>query len=293
MELPQIDWLQGFRAGGLAGLLLIGAATTPVRAADPFRTGSAARPIGPALQAAFEDFFRNGDYLNAAQKLSKAQQQNPDEPLVYALQAAIAYQDRQIPRIVELAQKTREVAQALEIKDPTRAHLYLGLAQGLEGSSFFLRDGIIGLPKVLTYVPGMFSEINKARETGPDDPEVNLFVGYIDVLLTKQDVALAEFRKAAPTYLSYRGQAIAYRDKKEYDQGLVMVEKALAVAPLNADLYYLKGQFFALKGQPQQAIELFDKSLRIGKQLPESTRKQILSERQQRLNDIANAAAKQ
>jgi len=277
----------------LTAIVLTSGSALPAGAADPFRSGNAARStIGPALQSAFEDFFRNGDYLNAGQKLTKAQQQNPDEPLVYALQAALAYQEGQVDRIVALAQKTRQVAQALEPRDPSRAHLYLGLAQGLEGSSIYLKDGILGLPRVLTYVPGMFAEINQARQLSPDDPEINLFVGYIDVLLTKFDEALAEFRKAAPMYLSFRGQALAHRDRKDYKMALTMVDRAIEAAPRNPDLYYLKGQILALQGNPTAAISLFDQALELGKQLPEGTRRQILSEKQQRLNDIAAAEAR-
>ncbi|AGY56896.1 cellulose synthase subunit BcsC [Gloeobacter kilaueensis JS1] len=265
---------------GLAALMLSGSwRTLPAQAADPFRTGGAARPIGPALQGAFEDFFKRGDYQNAAQKLELAQRQNPDEPLVFTLQAALAYQNGQVDRLLTLAKKTRDVAQAMASKDPSRSHLYTGLAQGLEASSYYLKDGFIALPKMLTFVPSMFLEFKAARETAPDDPEINLFVGYIDTLLTKHDEAIREFRKAAPNYLSMRGQALAFRDKKLYDDALGMVDQALAAAPSNPDLYYLKGQILALKGRAAEAVDQFDRALAAGDQLPEGTRKQIERER--------------
>jgi tetratricopeptide (TPR) repeat protein len=268
------------RQATASGLLLaLMASSQPAYALDPFRTGATARPLGSYIQGAFEDFFRTGDYQNAAQKLTKAQVQNPDEPLVFTLQAVLAYQNGQVEQMVALAKKTRQIADALEAKDPCRSHLYAGLSQGLEGSSFYLKDGVLGLPKVLTYVPGMFSEINRARDVSPDDPEVNLFVAYIDVLLGKQDQAIDEFRKAAPSYLSFRGQALAYRDKKAYDDALSMAEKGLAAAPKNPDLFYLKGQILGLQGKAVQSVTFFNKALDTGKQLPEGIRKQIIHER--------------
>ncbi|UFP95501.1 Sll0314/Alr1548 family TPR repeat-containing protein [Gloeobacter morelensis] len=273
-------WTQCKRAIGAGSLALALAVGAPAAlAADPFRTGSEARPIGPALQMAFEDFFKNGNYLNAGEKLDVAQRQNPDEPLVYGLQAAIAYQNGQVDRLLALAQKTREVAQAMNGKDPARSHLYLGIAQGLEISTFYLKDGILALPRMLTQVPGMFGEFKTAREKAPDDPEINLFVGYIDTLLTKHDEAIKQFRKAAPNYLSYRGQALAWRDKKNYEEALAMVDQALAAAPTNPDLFYLKGQILALYSKPAEAVAHFDRAIYQGNQLPEGTRKQILRER--------------
>lgn len=270
---------------GLAVVLVLG--SCPAKAADPFRSGSAARPLGPALQAAFESFFRDGDYESAAQKLNKAQQQNPGEPLVYTLQAALAYQNGQLDRVTALVQKTRQAAQGMSETDPSRSHLYLGLAQGLEASSYYLKDGILGLPKVLTYVPSMFLEFKAAKDLAPDDPEINLFVGYIDVLLTKHDEALKEFRKSTPAYLAFRGQALAYRDKKAYDDAQAMAEKALAAAPRNPDLFYLRGQILALQGKPAQAIEAFDRAIELGTQLPESIKKQLRRERDAQAQQLA------
>jgi tetratricopeptide (TPR) repeat protein len=260
---------------------------SPALAQDPFRTGPDARPIGPALGSAFEDFFRTGEFQKASQKLTKAQKENPNEPLVYTLQAAIAYLNGQRDKMLELTQKTRDVSQAIEAKDAARSHLYRGIAQGLEGSSYYLKDGLSGIPKALTYVSSMFLEIDKARQLAPDDPEVNLLVGYINTLLNKYDDALGQFRKAGPPYLSYRGQALVYRDTKAYPKAQAMVEKALAAAPKNPDLLYLKGQIFALQSNPTEAIALFDQALTVGKQLPESTRKQISIERTNQMTQLS------
>jgi tetratricopeptide (TPR) repeat protein len=272
--------------GLLVSLLLFYA--NPALAKDPFRTGPEARPIGPALESAFEDFFRTGEFQKASQKLSKAQTENPNEPLVYTLQAALAYLNGQRDKMLEMTQKTRDVAQVIESKDAARSHLYRGIAQGLEGSSYYLKDGLTGIPKALTYVSSMFLEIDKAKQLAPEDPEVNLLVGYINTLLNKYDDALQEFRKAGPPYLSYRGQALVYRDTKAYPKAQLMVDKALVAAPQNPDLLYLKGQIFALQSKPTEAIASFDQALTIGKQLPESTKKQIRIERTNQMTQISS-----
>jgi tetratricopeptide (TPR) repeat protein len=253
--------------------------SSPALAQDPFRTGPDARAIGPTLESAFEDFFRTGEFQNASQKLNKAQSENPNEPLVYTLQAALAYQNGQRDKMLAMTQKTRDVAQSIESKDPGRSHLYRGLAQGLEGSSYYLKDGLMGLPRALTYVTSMFLEINRARQLTPNDPEVNLFVGYIDLLLSKHDDALKEFRKAGPPYLALRGQALVLRDTKAYPQAQAMTEKALVAAPRNAELHYLKAQTLALQNKPEEALTSFNKALELGKQLPPSTKIQLMRER--------------
>jgi tetratricopeptide (TPR) repeat protein len=235
--------------------------------------------MGPMLESAFEDFFRTGEFQKASQKLNKAQTENPNEPLVYTLQAALAYQNGQRDKMLEMTQKTRDVAQSIESKDSGRSHLYRGIAQGLEGSSYYLKDGLFGIPRALTYVTSMFLELNRARQLAPNDPEVNLFVGYIDLLLSKHDDALKEFRKAGPSYLSLRGQALVLRDTKAYPQAQAMAEKALVAAPRNAELHYLRAQTLALQNKPEEALIAFDKSLELGKQLPASTRIQIARER--------------
>jgi tetratricopeptide (TPR) repeat protein len=260
---------------------------SPALAQDPFRTGSDARPMGPTLESAFEDFFRTGEFQDANQKLNKAQSENPNEPLVYTLQAALAYQNGQREKMLAMTQKTRDVAQSMEAKDPGRSHLYRGIAQGLEGSSYYLKDGFLGLPKALTYVTSMFLEIDRARQLAPDDPEVNLFVGYIDLLLNKYSDALKGFRKAGPPYLALRGQALVLRDTKAYPQAQAMTENALVAAPRNAELHYLKAQTLALQNKPEEALASFNKALELGKQLPPSTKTQLMRERDTQIKLVA------
>jgi tetratricopeptide (TPR) repeat protein len=273
----------------LATLLL----SSTVLAADPFRTGANARPFGTALEKAFEDFFRTGNYLNSSRKLMAAQAENPNEPLVYTLQAALAYMNNQPQRLQSFAEQTRKVSLALDKTDKARSHLYRGLADGLEGASYYLKDGDVGLLAAFPKITAMILEIDKARQISPEDPEVNLIVGYINTVeaklpgrAKKYEEAIASFRKANPSYLSFRGQALVYRDTKNYPQAMMMVDQALKDAPQNPDLFYLKAQIFALKKQPAEAVTLFDKALSMGKQLPESTKKQIRKERTSQVNKL-------
>lgn len=264
-------------------------------AADPFRTGVAARPIGPALESAFEDFFRHGSYLNSSQKLSIAESENPKEPLVYTLQAALAYMNEQPDQMLSLAKKTASVAQAMKTQDKARSHLYLGIAQGLEGASYYLKDRDFGLVRALPNVTTMLAEIDQARKLAPTDPEVNLIVGYVEAILANQKMkrhedALTSFRKAQPSYLALRGKALVYRDAKDYPQAAAMVEKALADAPKNPELLYLKGQILALQQKPVEAITYFDKALSLGRQLPESTKRQIRKERGSQISKASQGA---
>jgi tetratricopeptide (TPR) repeat protein len=267
--------------------------SSTVLAADPFRTGANARPFGSALEKAFEDFFRTGNYLNSSRKLTAAQVENPKEPLVYTLQAALAYMNSQPQRMQTLAEQTRKVSLALEAQDKARSHLYRGLAEGLEGASYYLKDGDVGLVAAFPKITSMVLEIDKARQLLPEDPEVNLVVGYINTVEAKlpgksqkYNEAIASFRKANPTYLAFRGQALVYRETKNYPQAQIMVEKALADAPQNPDLLYLKAQILALQKKPAEAITFFDKALSMGKQLPESTKKQIRKERTAQIGNL-------
>ncbi len=246
-------------------------------AADPFRVGVKARPIGPSLQSAFEDFFRYGRYQSSSEKLTKAEAENPNEPLVYTLQAATAYQNRQKEAFLTTLPKIRAASKRMATKDSARSHLYQGIAQGLEG--YFLKDSVTDLPKTLTYASSMLLEIDKAHRLSPNDPEINLFVGFVNMVLSKHDEALKNFQKAGPPYLALRGQALVYRDTNDYANAQVAVDKAIAIAPQNPELLYLKAQILVKQKNPTEAVKFFDQALKLGTQLPESTIKQIKKER--------------
>jgi tetratricopeptide (TPR) repeat protein len=253
-------------------------------AADPFRVGVKARPMGPSLQSAFEDFFRYGKYQSSTQKLTKAQAENPNEPLVYTLQAATAYQNQQKDVFLTTLPKIRAASKLIAAKDSARSHLYLGVAQGLEG--YFLKDSVTDLPKTLTYASSMLLEIDKAHQLAPNDPEVNLFVGFINMVLGKHDEALKNFSKAGPPYLALRGQALVYRDTNDYAKAQMAVDQAIAIAPQNPELLYLKAQILSRQKNPTEAIRFFDQAIKLGDQLPPETLKQINKERNSQLSQL-------
>ncbi len=256
-------------------------------AADPFRVGIKARPIGSSLQSVFEDFFRYGRYQSSNQKLTMAQAENPNEPLVYTLLAATAYQNQQKGVFLTTLPKIRAASKAIAVKDVARSHLYQGIAQGLEG--YFLKDSVTDLPKTLTYASSMLLEIDKAHQLSPNDPEINLFVGFINMVLGKRDEALSNFQKAGPPYLALRGQALVYRDTQDYANAQVAVDKAIATAPKNPELFYLKAQILSLQKKPTEAVKFFDRAIKLGNELPEGTLKQINKERSSQLSQLSSA----
>lgn len=271
LRMQQFVWRYG--AMPLAILLCANSAL----AADPFRVGVKARPIGLSLQSAFEDFFRYGKYQSSSEKLTKAETENPNEPLVYTLQAATAYQNRQKEAFLTTLPKIRAASKRMATKDAARSHLYQGIAQGLEG--YFLKDSVTDLPKTLTYASSMLLEIDKAHQLSPNDPEINLFVGFVNMVLSKHDEALKNFQKAGPPYLALRGQALVYRDTNDYANAQIAVDKAIAIAPQNPELLYLKAQILVKQKNPTEAVKFFDQALKLGTQLPEGTIKQIKKER--------------
>ena len=63
------------------------------------------------------------------------------------------------------------------------------------------------------------------------------------------DTALVSLKQfSAPDYLKYRGIALAYRDARRPDLALDAVNKAIASAPNNPELNYLKGQILWMQG---------------------------------------------
>ncbi|MEN9224050.1 MAG: Sll0314/Alr1548 family TPR repeat-containing protein [Thermostichus sp. HHBFW_bins_43] len=269
------------RLGKLLGIFCwVWGSTLPVWAQDPFRSGANARPISPEVAAAFEEFFCAGRYSQSREKLEAAKAASPEEPMVYALLAALAYQEGDMQEFAQMATRTRQVATELKKTDPLRGHLYEGVGYGLEAANTVVRDGVvIGLPKALPTLNQLFASIRAAQALDGSDPELNLLNGYMDLLLTYREKALNQFRLAAPDYMSYRGQALAYRDMQRYEEALAAVDQAIATSCDNPELYYLKAQILVSKGADREAVPLFDQALQASAQLPESLVDQIQMER--------------
>jgi tetratricopeptide (TPR) repeat protein len=265
----------------------------PLLAADPFRTLNG-KNIGSNTQTGFELIFRQGDYPQGKEKLIRAEKNEPNEPLVSALLASLAYLDQDWPTLKIYADQTLKTATNLIIKDPLRGYLYSAVGHFLQGTYNFYQDGpISAIPKLQQ----VFDYLDKAEKTAPEDPELNLIKGYMDLLLatslpfSNADQALQRLQNyGAPDYLVNRGIAIAYRDLKKYDQALEYVNKALKSTPNNPEIYYLKGQILYQKAKPdnrslfRQSIDNFKEALKKADQLPESLVKQIKYE----LNNAEN-----
>lgn len=261
----------------------------PAWAGDPFRTSNP-RDISDLTEAAFEAYFKDGNYPVAKQKIEQAAQENTGEPLTLALRAVLAFQQNDLPGLKTYADQTLAAAQRLVGQDPLRGNLYLSIGHLLQGAHTFKTKGPIGavakLQEVLRYM-------QLAERVDPNDPELNIIKGYMDLLLavnvrfTSPDKAIANLqRNAAPSYLVNRGIALAYRDLENYTEAQKFVEQALRETPNNPEVVYLKAQILHEKGKKenkanivQESVKLFDAALGKRDQLPSTLIPQIERER--------------
>lgn len=277
-----------------AAAMLVSLLASPSWAKDPFRTGSAAKPIDDQTEAAFRSVFEKGDYVSAKNALAKTP---ANEPLAVALKAAIAYtywsgesngQTKQalLDQFSTYATQTKQVAE--QSNDPLRSNLYKAVGNFLEGAYEVGKNGVVrGTPGALSKLQQAFQNLDAAEKINPNDPELNLIKGYIDLLLSvtvnlplssPTDAINRLETKAQPTYLSQRGLAIGYRDLKQYDKALQAVERAIAAAPANPDLKYLKGQILYRQGNKAGSAALFQEALKNANQLPPAQVSQIQRE---------------
>ena len=250
-----------------------------VWAKDPFRDENA-RDIGKYTEEAFKTIFLEGDYKTVNGSLKKAELQEPNEPLAYAMLASLAYTENDWESIKKYAVKTLESAQLLSETDPLRGNLYLAVGHFLDGAYIYEKEGAIDAIDKLQLV---FKFLERAEATEPNDPELNLIKGYIDLFLavnlpfSKPEQAIARFEGyAAPNYLVERGLAVAYRDLKKYQEALKYADRALETAPENPEHYYLKGQILRQIGKKENnvkvlndAVENFELALAKSAQLPD------------------------
>ena len=245
---------------------------------DPFRNEDA-RDIGKYTEQAFETVFLEGDYKTVNESLAKAEAKEPDEPLVHAMLASLAYTENDWESIKEYATKTLETARLLSQTDPLRGNLYLAVGHFLDGAYIYEKEGAIDAIEKLQLV---FKFLDRAEAADPNDPELNLIKGYMDLFLavnlpfSKPEQAIARFEGyAAPNYLVERGLAVAYRDLERYQEALKYADRALETAPENPEHYYLKGQILRQIGKREnnirvlnQAVENFEIALASSAQLP-------------------------
>lgn len=288
-------------SAGLAVFVTL-SSTLGAIAADPFRT-TQPRNIGNNTEAAFKAIFLQGDYQAADRFLQKAIATEPSEPLAYAMKASLAYTNNDIAGLDTYSQKTLQTAQKLISTDALRGNLYAAVGEFLGGAVILTRQGTVnGAPAALSRLRKVYDLLDKAEKISPQDPELNLLKGYMDLMLAvnlpfadpSQAIQRLE-KNAAPQYLADRGIAIAYRDLKQYDKGLQYADRALKGTPDNPEVQYLKAQILRAKANKdknptmmREAVSMFDKALTRKSQLPSELVKQIERERRNADGSIAN-----
>lgn len=273
-QLKQMVW-----ALPLSTAMVIGIGHDAVLAKDPFRDENP-RDIGKHTEKAFKTIFLQGDYKAVDEELELAESKEADDPLAHAMLASLAYTEKDWESIKAYALKTLESAQILSETDPVRGNLYLAVGHFLDGAYVYEKQGALDAINKLQLV---FKYFDRAEDSDPNDPELNLIKGYMDLLLavnlpfSKPEQAIARFETyAAPDYLVDRGLAVAYRDLKQYDRALEYADKALETAPDNPEHYYLKGQILRQIGKKnndietlEEARENFELALEKSSQLPD------------------------
>lgn len=298
-QFKQIIW-----AIPLGITFVIGIDSSSTLAADPFRTENA-RDIGEHTEQAFKIIFLEGDYKTVSQELMLAESEEADEPLAHAMLASLAYTEKDWASIKIYADKTLQSAAKLSEDDPVRGNLYLAVGHFLDGAYVYNEQGPLAAINKLQLV---FKYLDQAEDNDPNDPELNLIKGYMDLLLavnlpfSKPEQAIARFESnASPKYLVERGLAVAYRDLKQYNQALKYANKALKTAPENPEHYYLKGQILRKLGKKknstkilEEALENFTIALNKSEQLPSFVLKSLEREHrstQEKIIELNNAAA--
>ena len=288
----------GFRRSGRAtrrlatrvgsGILALGLSlgiALPTPAADPFRATSN-HSIGDLTEDAFEAIFKYGDYVSAQDYLQQAESAESSEPLVHAMLASMAYLEQDWTAVKNRADLTKSTAEALVFEDPLRGHLYTAVGIFLQGAHLLKTQGVArGTPQALAMLQQVFGELDKAESIDATDPELNLLKGYMDLMLavnlpfSNPEEAIARMNQhGSPDYLSQRGIAIGYRDLGQYPEAVSAVDRAIAAAPENPELYYLKGQLLARQGAQGDSVVMFNKALEYSAQLPPAIVRRIIFE---------------
>jgi tetratricopeptide (TPR) repeat protein len=256
--------------------------------ADPFRTSNP-HQIGDKTEQAFKLLFEQGNYRQAAQVLQSA-----EAPLAYAMKAALAYIDRDWDTMGQNARLTRESAEQLLARDPLRGNLYIAAGQFLEGAHTLSTEGTVrATPAILGKLQQIFDSLGKAEKIDPQDPELNLLKGYMDLMLavnlpfSNPNQAIERLETyAAPTYLAQRGIALGYRDLDQPEQALVAVDQAIQQTPNNPELLYLKAQILRKQDKGQESLRYFRQALTLQDQLPANLAYQIAWEQCRTVNQV-------
>lgn len=258
------------------------------RAADPFRSSNP-QPINAATAAAFTAAFQQGNYPVAEQALQQALQQDSSDPLVFALAGSLAFAQQDRAAFADYARQTKSKAQAIAAQQPLRGQLYIAVGELMTAAANLLPqlegDGgvpLAAVPQALQSLQTVYSSLRAAAQINPNDPELNLVQGFMDLMvatnlpLASPDGAIARLEKASPRYLADRGIALGLRNLSRYSEALQYVDRAIAAAPENPELRYLKAQILVEQsnvtgdaGLRQAAAAEFQKALAKSSQLPQ------------------------
>ncbi|NJN20305.1 MAG: hypothetical protein HC812_02720 [Leptolyngbya sp. RL_3_1] len=267
----------------------------PAFAGDPFRTSSPRTSISESTEAAFYAVFRDGDYVTAQSLLDDADATATD-PLHHAMLASLAYLEGEagLPELLNRALLTQDAAAGLMRRDPLRGHLYGAVGIFLEGAHVLQTQGIArGTPQVLGMLQDVFDEMDAAERIDPNDPELSLIKGFMDLLLAvnlpfaNPEQAIARLAAhGRPVYVAQRGIAVGYRDLGEYEQALeavnaalVAVDNAKAGENTNPDLLQLKAQILAGMGERENSAAVYTEALTYTDQLPAATVARLIFDR--------------
>lgn len=257
----------------------------PSLASDPFRSSNP-KPIGEKTGAAFRAIFQDGNYRSAENLLQQAEAEEPNEPLALALQASLAYLKQDNNKLNSYASKTLATAQRLKNTDPLRGNIYTAVGYSLEAGYIMSRDGTVkGTPQAMTKLQQVFEYFDAASAISAKDPELNLFKGYLDLMLglylpfSNPSQGLKQLEQyAGPRYLANRGMALGYREMKQFDKALDFANQALAETPNNPEIQYLQAQLLVRKGNKTEASKGFQSALSKSGQLPKDLVAQIFLE---------------
>jgi tetratricopeptide (TPR) repeat protein len=246
---------------------------------------------GSDIERAKEAMFKDGDYAKAKQYLEAARKSEPKEPLVYAMSTLYPFSAGDLESVKRYSEQTSTAAKDLMATNPLRGNLYQGVGLAIGAAYEMKKNGALG---ALNKLQQVFKYMDAAKKISPNDPELNLIKGYMDLLLavnvpfSDTNEAIEQLQRAEPKYLAYRGIYIGYRDLKEYDKAVKAIDTASKLAPTNPELLYYKAQILAIKGKeskPQnniylrESIKLFEVAYQKRDRLLTSTVGQIMSER--------------
>ncbi|MEM9904728.1 MAG: Sll0314/Alr1548 family TPR repeat-containing protein [Cyanobacteria bacterium P01_D01_bin.44] len=276
------------RLGAVAAATLtvsLGLSNLAAFGGDPFRD-SAPHEIGAQTEAAFEAIFKDGNYLEAEDYLAAAEVSESDDPMVHALRASFAYHEEDWDAVLASADLTLAKSEALIASDPLRGHLYSAVGIFMQGAHKLKTEGVArATPAALGMLQQVFSHIDQAERVDPNDPELNLVKGYMDLMLAVNlpfadpEDAIARLEShGSPTYLSHRGIALGYRDLGEYDKAQEAADAAIQSAPDNPELFYLKAQLYKRQGKKAESLEMFEKAIESTDQLPNTVAARIVWE---------------